>query len=153
MNSNGISNEDRPTLLSFLRGGDCQGYAPQSGEFIGHCHDQEKAQVHQDAVETDRKELDESCRLRTNVKQLYETIMRGQRDVQRNNESLANAAIVFITQESLDAFTLLIEQLSQFYNTSAKVIVEMIQYALDSTYKVAQEEWTRIEGMIHSEFE
>ena len=24
-------------------------YAPQSGEFIGHCHDQEKAQVHQDA--------------------------------------------------------------------------------------------------------
>ena len=76
-----------------------------------------------------------------------------QRDVQRNNESLANAAIVFITQESLDAFRLVIEQLSQFYNTSAKVTVEMIQYALDSTYKVAQEEWTRIEGMIQSEFE
>ena len=47
----------------------------------------------------------------------------------------------------------MIEQLSQFYKTSAKVTVEMIQYALDSTYKVAQEEWTRIEGMIQSEFE
>ena len=44
-----------------------------------------------------------------------------QRDVQRNNESLANAAIVFTTQESLDAFRLVIEQLSQFYKTSAKV--------------------------------
>ena len=60
MNSKGISNGDRPTLFSFLRGGDCQGYAPQSGEFIGHCNDQQKAQVLQDAVETDRKELDES---------------------------------------------------------------------------------------------
>ena len=47
----------------------------------------------------------------------------------------------------------MIEQLSQFYKTSAKVIVEMIQYALDSTYKAVQEEWTEIEGMIQSEFE
>ena len=29
MNSNSISNEDRPTLLSLLWDGDCQGYAPQ----------------------------------------------------------------------------------------------------------------------------
>ena len=29
----------------------------------------------------------------------------------------------------------------------------MIQYELDSTYKVVQEEWARIEGMIQSEFE
>ena len=72
---------------------------------------------------------------------------------QRINESLANAAIVFITQESLNALKLVIEQLSQFYKTSAKVIVEMIQYALDSTYKAAQEEWTEIEGMIQSESE
>ena len=47
---------------------------------------------------------------------------------------------MFITQESLDAFRLVIEQLSQFYKTSAKV-------------KTAQEEWTRIECMIQSEFE
>ena len=47
----------------------------------------------------------------------------------------------------------MIEQLSQFYKTSVKVIVEMIQYALDSTYKAVQEEWTEIEGMIQSEFE
>ena len=72
---------------------------------------------------------------------------------QRNNESLANGAIVFTTQESLDAFKLVIEQLSQFYKTSVKVTVEMIQYALDSTYKAAQEEWTEIEGTIQSEFE
>ena len=72
---------------------------------------------------------------------------------QRNNESLANAAFVFITQESLDALKLVIEQLSQFYKTSAKVTVETVQYALDSTYKAAQKEWTRIEGMIQSEFE
>ena len=39
---------------------------------------------------------------------------------QRINKSLANAAIVFITQESLDAFRLVIEQLSQFYKTSAE---------------------------------
>ena len=74
-------------------------YTPQNGEFIGHCHDQETAQLHQNtqgAVETDRKELDKSkqmpaeaqstdpggdaeaqvnCRLRTNVKQLRETIV------------------------------------------------------------------------------
>ena len=53
---------------------------------------------------------------------------------QRNNESLANAAIVFITQESLHDLKLVIEQLSQFYKTSAKASVETIQYALDSTY-------------------
>ena len=72
---------------------------------------------------------------------------------QRNNESLANAAIVFTTQESLDAFRLVIEQLLRFYKTSVKVRVETIQHALDSTYKAVQEEWTRIEGMIQSEFE
>ena len=72
---------------------------------------------------------------------------------QRNNESLANAAIVFITQESLHALKLVIEQLLQFYKTSAKASVETIQYALDSTYKTAQGDWTRIEGMIQSEFE
>ena len=47
---------------------------------------------------------------------------------------------MFITQESLDALKIVIEQLSQFYKTSAKV-------------KTAQEEWTRIECMIQSEFE
>ena len=72
---------------------------------------------------------------------------------QGNNESLANAAFVFITQESLDALKLVLEQLPQFYKTSAKVTVETVQYALDSTYKAAQKEWTRIEGMIQSEFE
>ena len=72
---------------------------------------------------------------------------------QRINESLANAATAFIAQESLDAFRLVIEHLLRFYKTSAKVTVEMIQYALDSTYKAAQEEWTEIEGMIQSEFE
>ena len=64
-----------------------------------------------------------------------------------------NAATAFITQESLDAFRLVIEQLLEFYNTSVKVSVETIQYAPDSTHKAAQEEWTRIEGMIQSEFE
>ena len=72
---------------------------------------------------------------------------------QRSNESLANAATVLINRKGLDAFKLVIEQLSQFYKNSAKVIVEMIQYALDSTYKAIQEEWTEIEGMIQSEFE
>ena len=72
---------------------------------------------------------------------------------QGNHESLANAAFVFITQESLDALKLVIEQLSQFYKTSAKVTVETVQYALDSTYKAVQEEWTGIEGTIQSEFE
>ena len=72
---------------------------------------------------------------------------------QRNNESLANAAIVFITQASLHDLKLVIEQLSQFHKTSAKVTVETVQYALDSTYKVVQGDWTRIEGMIQSEFE
>ena len=47
----------------------------------------------------------------------------------------------------------MIEQLSQFYKTSAKVTVETVQYVLDSMYKVAQEEWTEIEGMIQSESE
>ena len=56
---------------------------------------------------------------------------------------------MFITQESLDALKLVIEQLSQFYND--KVSVETVQYALDSTYKAAQKDWTRIEGMIQSE--
>ena len=60
---------------------------------------------------------------------------------------------MFITQESLDAFRLVIEQLSQFYKTSAKVTAETIQYTLDSTYTAVQKEWTRIEGMIQSEFE
>ena len=59
---------------------------------------------------------------------------------QRNNDSLANAATVFTTQEGLDAFKLVIEELSQFYKTSAKVTVETVQYALDSTYKAVQEE-------------
>merc|ERR1712136_673443 len=35
MNSNRVSEDDRSTLLSFLSGGDNQGYAPQSGEIIG----------------------------------------------------------------------------------------------------------------------
>ena len=47
----------------------------------------------------------------------------------------------------------MIEQFSQFYKTSAKVTVVMIQYALDTMYKAVQEEWTGIEGMIQSEFE
>jgi predicted nucleic acid-binding Zn-ribbon protein len=75
---------------------------------------------------------------------------------QRNSESLANAATVSTTQEGLDALKLVIEQLSQFYKTSAKATVEMIQYAPDSAYKAAQEEWTGIEGMlsvIQSDFE
>ena len=55
---------------------------------------------------------------------------------------------MFTIQESLDALKLVIEQLSQFYKTSAKVTVETVQYALDSTYKAAQEEWTEIEGTI-----
>ena len=59
---------------------------------------------------------------------------------------------MFITQESLDALKFVIEQLSQFYKTSAKVTVETVQYALDLTYKAAQKEWTRIEGMTQSEF-
>ena len=40
------------------------------------------------------------------------------------------------------------EQLSQVYKTSAKATVEMTQYAPDSAYKAAQEEWTEIEGML-----
>ena len=47
----------------------------------------------------------------------------------------------------------MIEQLLQFYKTSAKASVETIQYALDSKYKTAQGDWTGIEGMIQSEFE
>ena len=60
---------------------------------------------------------------------------------------------MFITQESLHAFRLVIEQLSQFYKTSAKVTAETIRYTPDSTYKAIQEEWTRIEGMIQSKLE
>ena len=60
---------------------------------------------------------------------------------------------MFITQVSLHAFRLVIEQLSQFYKTSAKVTTETIQYTADSTYKTVQEEWTRIEGMIQSNIE
>ena len=56
-------------------------------------------------------------------------------------------------RKGLDAFRLVIEQLLRFYKTSVKVSVETIQYAPDSTHKAAQEEWTRIEGMIQSEFE
>ena len=60
---------------------------------------------------------------------------------QRINESLAIASsIVFVTQESLDALKLVIEQLSQFYKTSVKVAVEPVQYALDWTYKAVQKE-------------
>ena len=131
---------------------------------------------------TQRRRWSTDCRMRTNVKQLCETIVRSNEmfkdmnhtkdpdavhvrvgtwnsDVlteacaQRNNESLANAATAFIRQESLDALKLVIEQLSQFYKTSAKVTVEPVQYVLDSTYKAVQEEWTEIEGMIQSEFE
>ena len=38
----------------------------------------------------------------------------------RNNESLANAATVLTTQKGLDAFKLVIEQLSQSYKNSVK---------------------------------
>ena len=72
---------------------------------------------------------------------------------QRNNESLANAATVFATQKGLDAFKLVIEQMSQPYKTFVKVTVETIQYTADSTYKVVQDEWTETEGMIQSESE
>ena len=75
---------------------------------------------------------------------------------QRNNETLANAATVLITRKGLDAFELVIEQLSKFYKTSVKVTVETIQYEPDSAYKATQEEWTGIEGIlsvIQSEFE
>ena len=55
-------------LLSFLSGGDRQGYAPQSSEFIGHSDDrqrlaQEMAQARQDAQDAVKavwKELEES---------------------------------------------------------------------------------------------
>ena len=60
---------------------------------------------------------------------------------------------MFTTGESLDALKFVIEQLLQFYKTSVKVSVETIQYAPDSTHNAAQEEWTRIEGMIQSESE
>ena len=65
---------------------------------------------------------------------------------QRNNESLANAATVFTTRKGLDAFKLVIEQLSQSYKTSVKV--ETIQYEPDLTHKAIQEEWTGIECML-----
>ena len=58
-----------------------------------------------------------------------------------------------LLRKGLDAFRFVIVQLSQYYKTSVKVSVETIQYALDSTNKVVQEEWTRIEGTIQSEFE
>ena len=67
---------------------------------------------------------------------------------QRNNESLANAATVFTTQKGLDAFKLVIEQLSQSYKTSVKVTVVTIQYEPDLAHKAIQEEWTGIEGML-----
>ena len=66
---------------------------------------------------------------------------------QRNNESHANAATESTTQAGPDALELVIEQLSQFYKTSAKATVEMTQYAPDSAYKAAQGKWTEIEGM------
>ena len=75
---------------------------------------------------------------------------------QRNSESLANAATVLTIRKGLDAFKLVIEQLSQSCRTSVKITVETVQYASDSTYKVAQEERTEVEGMlsvIQSEFE
>ena len=67
---------------------------------------------------------------------------------QRNKESLANAATEFTNQKGLDAFKLVIEQLSQSYKTSVKVSVESVQYASDSTHKVVQEERTGIEGVL-----
>ena len=67
---------------------------------------------------------------------------------QRNNDSLANAATVITTRKGLDAFKLVIEQLSQSYKTSVKVTVETIQYALDSAHKAIQEELTGIEGVL-----
>ena len=104
-----------------------------------------------------------NCRLRndrakqqdvkTNGQQWYRAVPDVYNKTQRINESLANAAIVFITQVSLHAFRLVIEHLSQFYKTSAKVTAETIQYTADSTYKTVQEEWTRIEGMIQSKLE
>ena len=60
------------------------------------------------------------------------------------------------TRKGLDAFKLVIEQLSQSNKTSVKITVETVQYASDSMYKVAQEERTEVEGMlsvIQSEFE
>ena len=68
MNSNGISDEDRPTSLSFLSGGDRQRYAPESSDIIGHFDDwqrlaQEIAQAHhdaRDAMEAARKKLEQS---------------------------------------------------------------------------------------------
>ena len=67
---------------------------------------------------------------------------------QRNNESLANAATVLTTRKGLDAFKLVIEQLSQSYKTSVRITVETVQYASDLTYKVVQEERTEVEGML-----
>ena len=67
---------------------------------------------------------------------------------QRNNDSLANAATVLTTRKGLDAFKLVIEQLSQSYKTSVKVTVETVQYALDSAHKASQEELTGIEGVL-----
>ena len=67
---------------------------------------------------------------------------------QRNNDSLVNAATVLTTRKGLDAFKLVMEQLSQFYKTSVKVSVESVQYEPDSAHKAIQEEWTGIEGML-----
>ena len=61
--------------------------------------------------------------------------------------------LCLLLRKGLDAFRFVIVQLSQFYKTSVEVSVETIQYAPDSTHKAAQEEWTRIEGTIQSEFE
>ena len=67
---------------------------------------------------------------------------------QRNNESLANAATEFTTRKGLDAFKLVMGQLSQFYKTSVKVREESVQYEPDSAHQAIQEEWTGIEGML-----
>ena len=67
---------------------------------------------------------------------------------QRNSESLAKAATVLTTRKGLDAFKLVIEQLSQSYKTSVKVTVETVQYALDSAHKAIEEELTGIEGVL-----
>ena len=102
---------------------------------------------------TQRRRWSTDCRLRTNGKQLDETIMRVNEMFKGTTNLLQMQQLCLSSQASLDAFRLVIEQLSQFYKTSAEVTVEMIQYTADSTYIADQEEWTRIEGLIQSEFE
>ena len=67
---------------------------------------------------------------------------------QRNNDSRASAATVLATRKGLDAFKLVMEQLSQFYKTSVKVIVETVQYALDSAHMAIQGELTGVESVL-----